>query len=224
MRELVSDLVNYVVGRVSDEGGHLSKTKLVKLLYFIDIEYYRSFGRTLTGWRWLFYHYGPYAFEFESATYASAARLDEEGILTSQGRKASTYSTDEGPDRVEESLRQELGYAGLAIVRQVVDTWALDGLYPVLDYAYYETEPMENAQRGELLDFSKVARVGPPISLSCSVQHRGLSPGVLASLRQRYQALASTKRGEPHPKLDPPPPYDEEYNRALEIMDAEDSW
>lgn len=214
-----ASLVNYIVQRVWEREGSLGKTKLVKLLYLIDVEYYRRFGRTLTGWRWRFYHYGPYAAEVESVLRGSAARLDEESAQTAQGHRALTYRTDESLDRMEEVLQRSLGFGGLAVVNRVLAAWALEDLYPILDYAYYETEPMENAQRGDLLDFSRIVRPAPTPP---PLPRKALKPQTLGALRERYLALSASKRRTPSPKLDPPPPYDEPYRQALRLMDAED--
>src|SRR6267143_1837913 len=41
-------------------------TRLVKLLYLADLEWRkRHKGESLSNWKWLFHHYGPYAFEFQ---------------------------------------------------------------------------------------------------------------------------------------------------------------
>src|ERR1035441_5186960 len=37
------------------------KTRLVKLVYLSEVEYFRQTGQRLTGLDWKFYHYGPYA-------------------------------------------------------------------------------------------------------------------------------------------------------------------
>ena len=42
--------------------------------------------------------------------------------------------------------------------RHIVDHWADRRLGEMLDYVYFYTEPMETAQRGELLDFSRAQR------------------------------------------------------------------
>jgi len=44
---------------------HIGKTRLIKLLYLLDIENYKSYQRIFTELDWIFYKYGPYAFEIE---------------------------------------------------------------------------------------------------------------------------------------------------------------
>src|SRR3954454_2497335 len=56
-------LISYIVAKARDRGITLNRTKLVKLLYLIDVERVRSRRDLLTGLEWVFFHYGPYAFE-----------------------------------------------------------------------------------------------------------------------------------------------------------------
>ena len=85
MNNVAPDLVSYVVQRVQEREGELSKTKLVKLLYLIDVEHYRRFRKTLTDLTWYFYHYGPYAFELESVLRNMPFGFDEEEVVTAKG-------------------------------------------------------------------------------------------------------------------------------------------
>src|SRR2546427_12940168 len=61
------DLIWYLVWRVRHEDGMPAKTRLVKLLYLVDLYHVRDRGSQLTSFRWRFYHYGPYASEIETA-------------------------------------------------------------------------------------------------------------------------------------------------------------
>jgi hypothetical protein len=68
----LSDFIKHIIFLSSELGIVLTKTPLIKLLYLIDVEYYRATGEKLTNIDWIFYKYGPYAFELE-------------GILTGMG-------------------------------------------------------------------------------------------------------------------------------------------
>ena len=65
--ELLKRLILYIVDQLQDQEGLISKIRIVKLLYLIDVEHYRKYGRTLIGLEWIFYRYGPYAFAIDSA-------------------------------------------------------------------------------------------------------------------------------------------------------------
>lgn len=60
------DLVWYLTWRVREEEGVPAKTRLVKLLYLVDLLNVRDRGEQATGFEWIFYHYGPYAFGIDA--------------------------------------------------------------------------------------------------------------------------------------------------------------
>src|SRR5271170_1970089 len=72
----VIELIAAVATSVRDCGGAPNKTKILKLLYLLDIESYRKTGAILTGFEWKFYRYGPWAASYEAAL-QDAARADK---------------------------------------------------------------------------------------------------------------------------------------------------
>ena len=46
MNPNLSELILAVVSYVTEHGGYITKTKLLKLLYLFDVEFYRACGRT----------------------------------------------------------------------------------------------------------------------------------------------------------------------------------
>ena len=36
------------------------KTRLIKLAYLVEVEYYRLFGERISNTKWIYYKYGPY--------------------------------------------------------------------------------------------------------------------------------------------------------------------
>jgi hypothetical protein len=61
IEKLITAVVTWGVG----EGSYVTKTKLLKLLYLFDIEYYRVHRQTFTAFGWKFFHLGPWAAEFD---------------------------------------------------------------------------------------------------------------------------------------------------------------
>lgn len=59
----LSAIIAYIVARARDRQITLNRTRLVKLLYLLDVERIRSQREAITGLNWVFFHYGPYAFE-----------------------------------------------------------------------------------------------------------------------------------------------------------------
>ena len=58
-------VLRYIVDQIRERDAIPTRTKVAKLLYLVDVEYYRRHGRTLTELAWRFLHYGPYAVEIE---------------------------------------------------------------------------------------------------------------------------------------------------------------
>jgi Protein of unknown function (DUF4065) len=69
-------LVQALLCRARQREGFTTKTKLVKYLYLADVEHYRRTGKQLTGFRWIFHHYGPWS--VESTSQSSSLTLDRE--------------------------------------------------------------------------------------------------------------------------------------------------
>jgi hypothetical protein len=210
-------LVQAILTRARDCQGSVNKTKLVKYLYLFDLEHFRRFGRTLTGFTWTFHLYGPWTKEFEDFYGEMVKRGDIEVRPSSRPDLDTEFV--EAPERVEladvvEDVTLEL------TLRRIVDTWADRRLGEILDYVYFHTEPMQGGTRGSLLDFSQVERGG---TLEPAIQPQ--PPDRRAIERIRRSIAASRAQSLPA-KLATftPPPYDEHYLEALRIMDDDDGY
>lgn len=215
MPSFITNLVGYIVQRVREEEGSLTKTKLVKLLYLIDVENYRSVGSTLTGWQWQFHHYGPYAFEIEDALRAMPIGFDEHEVITTTGKQAFVYRSDASLNSLEESF----DFGTRAMIDGVLRVWASDSLNKILDFVYYETEPMNGAHRGDTLDFSKIEIAR---SSSSFQPRRKRPPPVSKQLKARFQTIIEARQRAVAPHITPPP-FDEVYYDGLKMMDREDA-
>src|ERR1700674_5342885 len=85
IEKLIAAIVTWVVG----EGSYVTKTKLLKLLYLFDVEYYRQHRFTFTGFGWKFFHLGPWAAEYDP----TLSRLLSHGVLSEQFSNSSEYDT-----------------------------------------------------------------------------------------------------------------------------------
>ena len=206
-------LVQAILTRVRDREGYATKTKLIKYLYLIDLAAYRRTGRSLTGFTWVFHHYGPWTKEYETL-YGEATRA---GAIRVRPGTRPDFET-EFVDTLE---RVDLGDVIADIVleieaRHIVDTWAERRLGEMLDHVYFQTEPMDGAERGQPLDFAKVEREErPPPAWEPAHGDRGTTERV----RRRIAEVVERQRGAPPPAT--PPRYDREYFEALEVLDEE---
>src|SRR4030042_3961436 len=92
-----------------------AKTRLVKLLYLVEVEHYKHFQKRLTNLRWQFYHYGPYASEIEQVL--GSPDIEEIPFSLRDGRQGSHYDLveDEGQSNIPSELRR--------LIANIVKDW-----------------------------------------------------------------------------------------------------
>jgi hypothetical protein len=129
-------------------------TRVVKLIYLADLEWRRRHGGPLANVEWRFLHFGPYAYEFVPLL----GDPDME-VAEFEGRAARRFTFDS----MELSVPRVPGEVS-SIIGDLVTRWGSADLNRLLDHVYFETEPMENARRGEILDFSTIKPATPKIS------------------------------------------------------------
>jgi len=147
-------LVSYIVDYLRAQGASFAYTKVVKLLYLIDVEYCRSVGRTLTGLRWTFHHFGPWDDQLRAVLHGHVEGIEPVEVFTSKGFQATTWRVIDAPDP-DIVFKRPLERL---VVDRVLNAWGDFETNIVLDHVYRDTEPMHSARFGEELDFGKVNR------------------------------------------------------------------
>jgi hypothetical protein len=151
------DLVQAIVWYASNRGEKLTTLRLVKFLYLADLYNARvTQGKTLTAWPWAFVYFGPWCKQANEAILAA----NNAGIIRSE-RYSSTYD-DKQDYRLfsineideEPKLADSLPTYVWSKLQWAIRKWA-DDSYGLLDYVYFETEPMIEAKPGAVLDFSQ---------------------------------------------------------------------
>lgn len=215
MEKELSILTTYLINQIHERGGRPIKTQLIKLLYLLDLEFYRRHSRTVTQLPWRYYHHGPYAVEVDKIL-GTLPDIDESEFVSWAGRKGYTYVSDSDVDENEHQLVDMFGYPVKHALDRILDRWALEDLWILLDYVYFETEPMQGAHRGDILDFSKVLQEEVTVPRVLKVD---LPESKLKELRQKLVDSRPKRKGmrTPTPAL-----YDSTYFDALHIMDEVD--
>lgn len=205
-------LVGYIIDQVVDQGGSVNKTALVKLVYLVDLEHYRRFGKLVTDLPWRFHHYGPYATELETA-------INDNAFVNVFGNRQSFYRFSTSGDwrEIQKSFNAQFEQPVKRVVDSVVDKWGLESLNSILDFVYFETEPMENVERGDVLDFSSVARVDTTFSRPVETK---LPEERLEELRTMWNKSEEERRNRA-PAKPLQVPYDDVTAEAFQRM-AED--
>jgi hypothetical protein len=214
MNPAIRELIPAIVSYVTDHGGYLTKTKLLKLLYLFDVEYFRVHRRTFSGFNWKFFHLGPWTPEFDPIV----QDLVDGGDLTEASSTRTDYETKFY--RTLEHLELEgilKSYTDEAILREILDVWGDRTTGEVLDHVYFRTEPMELGSRNEPLDFNKVAEQAPPKYVRSA---SGVKEKDLEAQRERFaKCRASRGEGQKSAFSFTPPNYDEEFLEALAKLD-----
>lgn len=211
----LSDLIAAVASAIREFGGAPTKTKILKLLYLLDIESYRKTGATLTGFDWKFYRYGPWAQSYDEAL-QSAAQQNKIIINAREFDEGATFINPVSKlalSQVFPNAVQEL------TAKRIIETWATRPTVELLDYVYFHTAPMRDAVRNEPLDFSTLAREEK------LAHYTGIKSQLNEKEKQQKRAallktLASVSSASIKP-LDPPPNYDEEYRAALAKLESD---
>lgn len=163
----VSDLIRYIIWCATERDMELTTVRVVKFVYLADVYYARGHGgKTLTTLPWAFINYGPYcsAVMKEIDTLATSGQVCRSQFPSRYENKEYSLFTcrDTDAEKLESQIPDGVLYPlHEAIRRYGEDTQAL------LDHVYFDTEPMENVRKGNLLDFSTARPVqrSKPIEL-----------------------------------------------------------
>ena len=209
-------LTAYLFDLVNDNGGAVGMTALIKLVYILDVEYYRRYSTLATGLKWWFHHYGPWVKELEDAILNNPYITVSGGTVSRPGYR---FNLDSSWKEIRGKFLSEYGRPVEIIANSVVADWGLEPLEAILDYVYFETEPMQDARRGSILDFSTITR--GVIETSNDQVRINIPEETSIRLRQRMEQRRLERNQSPsHPMT--PPVYGDDYYAALRVMYQEE--
>ena len=191
MPEMLRELIRYIVTKVLDQEGTLGTTRLVKLLYLIDVEYYHRHRKLLTDLKWAFYRYGPYAFEIPDVLRSLDLDLPQDEVALAGGRVVHAFKPSYLPEVNIEAL---VSTADKMLIDGVIGKWALEDLNRLLSHVYFDTEPMQGASLGQTLDFGTIPELTfpkhlPEDKLRLTNDEGMYFKGKLAEYKQRQTKL-----------------------------------
>jgi hypothetical protein len=213
MNDHLTALLVAIVSYVTEHDGYMTKTKLLKLIYLFDVEFYRAHGKTFTGFQWKYFHLGPWTREFDPLL----EQLVSHGDLTERIVERSEFDTRFlraiGPANLRKPFDNYMDEATLKII---LDTWGSSMTGEILDYVYFRTEPMEHGIRNELLDFSKILRQVPG-TYRRPTSNKPASE--IKKLRREFGQKIAARVSSPTFQYTQPQ-YDEEFHAAMEKLDS----
>jgi hypothetical protein len=213
MNARLNELLIAIVFYVTEHGGYITKTKLLKLAYLLDVEFYRTHGRTFTGFNWKYYHLGPWTNEFDPLFDKLVSRGDLIEHVVERPDFDAKYLRSGGAATLRAAFDS---YKDEAILKALLDTWGPSPTGEILDYVYFRTEPMEHGIRNENLDFSRIAQEVP------AVYRRPASAktdGEIKRLRRELGKKVAARLSSPKFQFTQPR-YDEEFLAAMEKLDS----
>jgi len=221
-------LVKYVVWLAGQFDTVVTETRLIKYLYLVDLYHARiKKGKTLTGWPWAFVYYGPYCSEaYDTIEQAVKFNLIEEKYYDSKYEskdKFRLFSVEKDEQDKEPPIVKDLHIYIITQLQKIIRQHG-DDIARLLDFVYYDTEPMQNAIPKQKLNFS-LAQM--PVILP-TIKMKKISPetlkkgaGLLNNLKKKH--IDAVKDSEKrYRKRDKYGLYDNEYKKALEYLDGED--
>ena len=217
MKPAALDLTRAILTELRSKDLPVGKTKLLKLLYVADLEHFRTAGETLTGFEWIFFLYGPWAAEYDEVL----TQLEATAVIARRPWAAGGLEGEE--IRIQEPL--ELGAVikntgEYFYTRRLIDSLAELSTPEVLDWVYFRTEPMQDAEKMKPLDFGKVAKEQRRFYQRT---RSAPDPDRIRKLREQFQQVRHRLEQETQDALSrfKEPTFDDAYIRALDVMNSE---
>lgn len=150
MKEILKELIK----RLNENDIIFGEVKLTKLFYLLEIDYFRKKRERLTNLKWIYYKYGPYSFELSNLLKKYPFIKDE--YTYDLGKSFHKFSSDDlSETNIDEFIK--------ALIFKVVKRWGIEDTNELLDYVYFETEPMTVVNKGAVLDFNTIKPIEPQI-------------------------------------------------------------
>lgn len=195
----------------------LTLTSLVKFVYLVDYWHAKeSAGSTLTALKWRFLHFGP----FDGAVMDAIDGLEHVGWLNNQtgGGTSKDYQLFSLAASITRRTLQSIGLSARAAtnVRQLLQQFGRDQS-KLLNFVYYQTEPMENAAPGALLEFTTCRA-----DKWQDIKPMAVQP-IPADALKAYRARVAMRQAEEDAKARNPivwqGAFDDVYNSAMALLD-----
>jgi len=214
MNPKLTKLIPAIVSAVRERQSYVTKTKLLKLLYLFDLAWYRKHRETYTGFNWIFYLLGPWTDEYDPVLDVMYSNEYLRKRTGSDNFDTNFIDTDEQifTNQLFDTRDDE------RIFEDVLRTWGDKTTPEILDYIYFRTEPMADAERGKPINFATASQADPPKYVPVS---SGKSKQEIEAFRERISKRLSEIQREPK-KARPfrPPHYDKEFFDAMDKLES----
>lgn len=217
------DIIKYIVWFASQQGIRLSTNRLVKFIYLVDLyQARRKDGETLTGFPWRFVYYGPYCSEaMQSVDLAVQRGLINKETYESRFSEGEEYNLFTCKDDDTEKLGEGIHIGVLGQIQAAIKKYGNDTPL-LLDYVYFDTEPMKGVRKGDLLDFSTAKRPEPVRK----VELKKLSTETIQRAREKIKKLGEDLKSDKERLIrdeqEAEKYKDESYYNFVKMLDGEE--
>lgn len=153
----MEDIVRKLIKKICQEGQFCGQVRMTKLIYLIEWEYFAWTRERLTDLDWIFWHYGPWSKKLSSILDEFDEPVEEE--IDNLGLQRVFWKPSEF---YPEEIKLPADLKG--IIARVLETFGNKTTEAIIRYTYFNTEPMQFAERGNPLDFGITRKPLKPYS------------------------------------------------------------
>lgn len=155
------DVIKYISWYATRQDIALTTNRLVKFMYLFDYYHAKVVGQKFSDLPWAFVYYGPYCTEAAS-TIEQAVKYGnvDKKTFDSKYDIGKEYHLFKCYDPDAEQIERNMNFVVLSRIQWAIRQFG-DDTAELLDYVYFDTEPMKDARKGDLLDFTTVEKSKP---------------------------------------------------------------
>ncbi len=204
----LEDIIQYIAYVLQREHINCGVTRLVKLLYLLECWYYQLHRQRLLNVTWKFLHFGPYAFEIEDSLKQLGIVKDAREFDNDKTFRKIAISDNSEDTPVPRTIQSE--------IETIVRKWGSADLNQLLNYVYFNTAPMREAKKNDILDISKSL---DDLKRKGKVQLPLMDKDKIKSMRKRLKKREKINSPKLHFKHED----DKDLQMALKGMEEEES-
>lgn len=215
-------LTQYILHKASELDSHIKLTKisLIKFHYLADMIHAReNNGKTLSGWKWEFHKYGPWALE----SLKTIEKAQKQNLVSCNQYESNYDKEDYSLFFLGEEIDFNEDDEGIPIcvtasLDKLINKWAGCNTNEFLHYIYFETEPMMRAKPGDDLNFSDLSKkIGYKKSNATKLSKKQIEKGK-EIVKKIGLSFKKTKTAKDRKNL-----HDDVYYESMKIFDEDES-
>ena len=224
MNEKILSFLNYIVSYGEfNNSSKFGTIHLVKYLYLADYYFHKFEGKRFTNWEWKMWDLGPWCIDSFKAIKSASLK----GYLQSD-KAISRYEEDNeyqlfyaNKDIIDEKILDQLAknlFTGMTriAIEGVIKKYA-SNTNSLLHFVYFDTEPVMNSKKGDILDFDLINDT--PLEDKESSYYVPLTQKKIKKMREKIKEILKNKK---KPSISFEPRYDDIYINGINELNQQD--